>query len=62
MKASIEKRIHLTKKVIANKGISEDKRNRYEAKLAYLESLRKQEIEKGVKIRFTKITGYREEI
>ncbi len=54
MKKSIKKRIRLTKNVINKERVTDDKKARYEAKLAVLEGMLKQEAKEGVKFYFRK--------
>jgi len=54
MKKSIKNRIRLTKNVINKKGVTPDKKARYEAKLAVLEDMLKQEAKEGIKYSFRK--------
>jgi len=54
MKKSIKNRIRLTKNVINKKGVTADKKARYERKLQVLEGMLKQEIKEGIRYFFKK--------
>ena len=54
MGTSVKKRIGLTKNVINKKGVTPDKKARYERKLQVLEGMLKQEINESIKYTFKK--------
>ena len=54
MRIGLKKRIRLTKNVINKKGVSPDKKARYERKLQVLEDMLKQEAKEGGQYIFIK--------